>query len=181
MEMKGGFWELNETDVLMLRKLESVRQHFELFDYEFRTLAAKFINSCSYEGKKIADRNEYEHLIKGDLSEYRKPIEYATEYNGQKVFGMSDWKGGFDEQFKPGELFSCEIAEYFLEVVPPKMWSRTYIQCGEPYSHQMDKDGNFKATYTTFKAVKGEISDTLSVWKYCGHCFKGEDKEFKGE
>jgi len=173
-------YELNETDVLMLRKLEAVREHFKMFDHEFRLLESNFVHACSYEGVAIADRNEFDHLIKGDLSEYRKPIEYPTEYNGQKVYGMKDWNKGFDEQFKPGELFTCEIAEYFLDVLPPVCWSSTFVQVGEPHDHRKDKDGNFKATYATFESVKGTINDVDSIWKYCGNCFKGEHEEFRG-
>lgn len=174
--------EFSDMDILMLRKLEAVREHFQVYDSEFRHLVAELFigNSWTFENKQIKDRNEYEHLIKGDLSEYRKPIEYPTEYNGQKVYGMKDWNKGFDEQFKPGELFTSEIAEYFLDVLPPACWSSTFVQVGEPHDHRKDKDGNFKSTYATFEAVKGTINDVDSVWKYCGNCFKGEHEEFRG-
>lgn len=171
--------EFTETDISMLRKLEMIRQHFREFDSEFRLLECSFINSWFYEGKAIEDRNEFDHLIKGDLTEYRKPIEYPTEFEGQKVYQMSDWKSGF-EQFKPGDLFTVEFANWFLGCVPPVYFSRTFVQCGEPYSHQPDKDGNFRPTYTTLEAVKGTINDTDSVWRYCGHCFAGENEEYRG-
>lgn len=174
---KGVF---NETDILMLRKLETVRQHFQQFDSEFRSFETCFIGmGYSYGGYSIDNRNDFEHLIKGDFIEYKKPIEYPTEFKGQKVYQMSDWKGGF-ENFKAGDLFTVEFAEWFLDCVPPVCWSRTFVQCGEPYSHQPDKDGNFRPTYTTLEAVKGTINDTGSVWKFCGHCFKGEHEEFRG-
>lgn len=172
--------EFTETDILMLRKLEEVRQHFKEFDSEFRHLECSFIKSWFYEGKPIEDRNEFDHLIKGDLTEYRKPVEYPSEYNGHKVYGMKDWNKGFDEQFKPGELFTSEIAEYFLDVLPPVCWSSTFVQVGEPHDHRKDKEGHFKPTYATFEAVKGTFNDVDSVWKYCGNCFKGEHEEFRG-
>ena len=106
-------------------------------------------------------------------------MEYATEFKGQKVFGMTDWNKGLNEQFKPGDLFTVEVAEWFLNCVPPKSWSQTYVQCGEPYSHRQNKDGHFQAVYTTLESVKGTFSDINSVWKYCGTCFKGEHEEFK--
>ena len=175
---KGVF---DETDVLMLRKLETVRQHFQEFDSEFRSFECCFIGKgYSYGGYTIDDRNDFEHLIKGDFIEYKKPIEYPTEYNGQKVYGMNDWNKGFDEQFKPGELFTSEIAEYFLDVLPPACWSSTFVQVGEPHDHRKDKNGNFKATYATFESVKGTINDVDSIWKYCGNCFKDEHEEFRG-
>ena len=175
---KGVF---DETDVLMLRKLETVRQHFQEFDSEFRSFECCFIGKgYSYGGYTIDDRNDFEHLIKGDFIEYKKPIEYPTEYNDQKVYGQKDWTGSFNEQFKPGDLFTCEIADWFLECVPPRCWSSTFVQCGEPYSYRPNKDGQFQAVYTTLEAVKGTFNDTDSVWKYCGVCFKGEHEEFRG-
>lgn len=173
--------EFTPEDILMLRKLESIRNHFQCYDSEFRSLVAQLFirNGWTFEGEVIADRNEYEHLIKGDLSEYRKPLVYPTEYNGQKVYGMSDWNRSFDEQFKPGELFTCEIAEYFLDVLPPVRWSSTFVQVGEPHDMRKDKNGEYKNTYATFEAVYGDFSDINSIWRYCGNCFKGEREEFK--
>lgn len=106
-------------------------------------------------------------------------FEYPKEYKGQKVYGTDDWSKGFQEQFKPGDLFNVEIANWFLNCVPPKCYSQTYVQCGEPYSHRQNKDGQFQAVYVTLEAVKGTFSDSDSVWKYCGVCFKGEHEEVK--
>ena len=93
---------------------------------------------------------------------------------------MKDWTKGFDEQFSVDDLFTVEIASHFLECVPPVRWSKTFVQCGEPYSHQLNKDGKYQPTYTTLEAVHGDINDTNSVWRFCGHCFKGEREEFRG-
>jgi len=172
--------ELTGTDIEMLRKLAMIHDHFPSLDYEFRILEAKFIDNYTYNGTKLKDRNEFDHLIKGDLEEYRNPIIYPSEYEGKKVYGMNDWHGDFSECFCPGDLFTVEIAEHFLECVPPKAYSQTYVQCGEPYSH-VDAGGKTLATYTTFEAVKGTFNDIDSVWRYCGHCFSHEREEYKGE
>jgi hypothetical protein len=177
--MKQGVFD--ENDILMLRKLETVRQHFELYDSEFRGLECNFIGKgYSYGGFTIDDSNDFEHLIKGDFIEYKSPIVYPTEFDGQKVYQMSDWEGDFSTCFKPGDLFTVEVAEYFLEVLPPANWSNVFVQVGEPHDHRPDKNGVYKPTYASFIAIKGTFGDTNSIWKYCGNCFKGEMEEFRG-
>lgn len=173
--------DLTETDIEMLRNLAVIHEHFGgAMDYDFRLLESKFMDIFTYKGTKIDGRNEYDHLIKGDLDEYRKPIEYPTEYEGKPVYGKERWTGDFSECFSPGDLVNAEIAEHFLECVPPEACSLTYVQCGEPYSH-VDAGGKTLATYTTFEAVKGTFNDTDSVWRYCGHCFSLEREEYKGK
>ena len=172
--------DLTETDISLLRQLAMIHDHFENdLDYDFRLLESKFMDIFTYEGTKIDGRNEYDHLIKGDLDEYRKPIEYPTEYEGKPVYGKERWTGDFSECFSPGDLVNAEIAEYFLDVLPPACYSSRFVQCGEPYSHAIDTDGKVKETYATFKAVKGTLSDIDSIGEYCGHCFKGKKEEAK--
>lgn len=164
--------ELSETDVLMLRKLEAVRQHFgEEFDLAFRRFETAFIDGCTYDGKKISDRKEFDHLIKGDLEEYRNPVRCPEEFNGKKVFQLKDWTKDFSTQVKPGDFVSAEVAAHFLFDVPPAYNTPVFIQCGEPYARRRDKDGKMKPVYTTFESVRGDIHDEDSVWRYCGHCF----------
>lgn len=174
--------DLTETDISLLRQLAMIHEHFDnVLDYDFRLLESKFMDIFTYEGTKIDGRNEYDHLIKGDLEEYRNPnpIIYPSEYEGKKVYGMNDWNGDFSKCFCPGDLVTVEIAEHFLSCVPPIDFSHTFVQCGEPHSHRTDTDGKVKATYTTLEAVKGTFNDIDSVWRYCGHCFKGKRENVK--
>ena len=167
--------ELTETDVLMLRKLEMIRQHFgEEFDNNFRLFEYCFIDGCTYNGKKIESRKQFDDIISGaaDVPEEK----YAIEYGGQKVYGMDDWNGGFAECFNPGDFVNCAIAEHFLNVLPPIRSSSTYIQMGEPHDHNMDESGKYKPRYLTLECVKGSIHETDSVWKYCGICFVGKNR-----
>ena len=89
-----------------------------------------------------------------------------------QVKDQSDWRGDFNEDFKPGEYVAQEIVDYFRDVLPPKRMGIGYLQVGEPYNHVPDGEGNYRATYNTF-TFTGEAP---GVWKYCGHCFAGEMK-----
>lgn len=87
-----------------------------------------------------------------------------------QVKEQSDWKGDFNEDFKPGDYVDQEIVDYFRDVLPPRSMGPGYLQVGEPYSHIPDKEGRYRATYNTFK------KSAPGVWKYCGHCFAGGTK-----
>lgn len=95
-----------------------------------------------------------------------------SEYEGKRVWQAKEWDGDFEQQFKIGDLFTVDFARFFRDVVPPASETSTYVQYGEPYSHPFGRP-----TYTTFEAVKGTIAEFDSVWRYCGHCFKGERSE----
>ena len=97
----------------------------------------------------------------------------ATVFEDKEVFGMEHWKGDFNQDFKPGDYVNSEIVWVMADCVPPRSFSNSLVQCGEPYSHREDENGKFRATFTTFENVKGGLDDD-SVWKYCGHCFGGE-------
>ena len=85
-----------------------------------------------------------------------------------KIKEQSDWKADFNEDFQPGDFVDQDIVDYFRDVLPPRSMGPGYLQVGEPYSHEPDKDGKYRATYNTFtNAAPG-------VWKYHGHCFAGE-------
>jgi hypothetical protein len=94
-------------------------------------------------------------------------------FMGKEVYGMSHWKGDFNQDFKPGDYVNSEIVWEMANCVPPRSFSNSLVQCGEPYSHREDKNGKFRPTFTTFENIRGGL-DEDSVWKYCGHCFGGE-------
>jgi hypothetical protein len=110
----------------------------------------------------IAERIELLRFVKENreriLAEY--PIK---TYEGWCESGF----GGFDEYYKPGDEIDEATADYLLNVVPPATHRSDLIQCGEPYSHDIDEKGNYRATYATLSASGGK-------WIYCGVCFRGE-------
>lgn len=174
----GLHYVLGLEDVAVLRDLEMVRQHFgEDFDSYFRKYECNFIDNCTYNGKSIGDRKGFDDIISGKADEVK--VSYPAEYEGKKVFGMDDWTGSFHEQFKPGDLVNVEIVTEMRDCVPPVSHSPVYVQCGEPYSHKMNKDGKMAPTFATFESVSNNIHDADSVWRYCGTCFEGEHQEAK--
>lgn len=88
----------------------------------------------------------------------------------RKVITYADWEaaGDFSKAAKPGDFVTEDIVEEFLNCVPPASHRAGYIQCGEPYSHQLDPEtGRWQGTYSTF--LKAD-----EHWIYCGNCFIGK-------
>lgn len=85
----------------------------------------------------------------------------------------ANWKGDLDQYLKIGDLVDDEMMEYFITVLPPRTMTRGLIQIGEPYSHEKDQNGNYRATYATLK-------NTCYGWEYCGKCFAGTIENGKG-
>lgn len=78
-----------------------------------------------------------------------------------------DWNGDLGDYLKVGDVVDQEMADYFLNVMPPACWKGNLIQIGEPYNHI-----NGKATYAT-------ILSTTRGWEYRGHCHRGQTEEPK--
>jgi len=77
---------------------------------------------------------------------------------------------------KIGDLVSEEVVSDLMDCLPPACMRADCSQLGEPYSHREDPDtGKWRATYATFKRVKGHWPD--GIWEFCGHCFRGENVE----
>lgn len=73
----------------------------------------------------------------------------------------ANWRGSLDEYLQIGDLVDEEIADYFIEVLPPATWRADLIQMGEPHSHV-----GGRATYPT-------LQRTADGWKYIGNCHRG--------
>ena len=72
----------------------------------------------------------------------------------------------WDEYCKPGDMVDQGVADYFLDILPPRTMARDYFQVGEPHSHAINpKTMKNCGTYATF-AVRGK-----EIWEYCGNCF----------
>ena len=104
------------------------------------------------------NHGERKAYIIDDIYEGKCPRPLQT-YNGKTVYNFDWWFGEIGED---GDYVDEEIADWFLNCVPYKTWTRNMIQCGEPYSST--KEG---MTYSTF--IK--IAD--GVWEYKGNCLKG--------
>ena len=130
--------------VFPLRKAaEAYKKHYEAnpwFDHEL------CIEETKYEGVP--------------LSPYRT-------YNGKNLIDREHYFG----------LDACEIGEYFseelvleiMDQVPLAYIGNSYLQMGEPASHE-DDHGRLRATYATFIRISKDI------WEYCGNCFRGKQE-----
>lgn len=90
--------------------------------------------------------------------EGKKPREQRT-YNGKTVYNSDYWFGDVGEV---GDYVEQEIADWFLNCLPPRTWTTNMIQVGEPYSSV--KEGT---TYATLVRV------TDDIWEYKGACLRG--------
>lgn len=88
--------------------------------------------------------------------------EELKTIEGWHKSGCNSW----DEYCKPGDMVDQGVADYFLDILPPRIMTRDYFQVGEPHSHAINpKTMKYCGTYATF-AVRGK-----EIWEYCGNCF----------
>ena len=88
--------------------------------------------------------------------------EELKTIEGWHKSGCNSW----DEYCKPGDMVDQGVADYFLDILPPRTMTRDYFQVGEPHSHAINpKTMKNCGTYATF-AVRGK-----EIWEYCGNCF----------
>ena len=102
------------------------------------------------------------------------------EYDGKNVYESGDFRS-LDE-LPAGTLVSGEMANFFLNVLPPASMKCGYFQLGEPHEHRIDENtGAARATFATFVGVEDgtqkSIWDDDSVWVFRGYCFRGEENE----
>ena len=88
--------------------------------------------------------------------------EELKTIEGWHKSGCNSW----DEYCKPGDMVDQGVADYFLDILPPRTMTSDYFQVGEPHSHAINpKTMKSCGTYATF-AVRGK-----EIWEYCGNCF----------
>jgi len=76
-----------------------------------------------------------------------------------------NWNEPLNEYLQIGDIVDEEMADYFVEVLPPVTFTNSIVQIGEAYSHI-----NGRATYNT-------LVNSNEGWMYCGHCHKGATTE----
>lgn len=122
---------------------------------------------CFYISRK---ENEGEYYFR-IFDNYDKAKEEYELYVRTKT--MKDWHkskvGSFEQFCKPGDIVGEDIVNEFLNSVPPITHREKFVQAGEPYSHELDREDNkFKATYTTFEKEDAH-------WIYKGNCFRNKN------
>lgn len=165
---KGYEIEVNIPDWIVKEGYEVV------YDHRGYTLHAG--NSIVFPEKDLAE-NYMEHYKRHPWIEEELYIRETTfegralkpcrEYNGKQVYNFS-WYYGTDA-LKIGDYVEEEIVDDLINSLPPACMRSDCCQCGEPADHKADKNGNYKATYATFKRI------AENTWEYCGECFRGEN------
>ena len=152
-----------------------VKEGFEVvYDHDGYTLPAG--NATVFPERMLAERymehyqgNLYLHedyYIRDAVYEGRALQECRT-YQGRQVFNVSWFYG--TSALRIGDYVEKEIVDDIVNCLPPACMRTDCTQLGEPSSHRPDKNGNYRATFETFKYV-GD-----GVWEYCGACFRGEN------
>lgn len=113
---------------------------------------------------KLNNRERLE-LLKA-LKEERDKIKLNGLQKTHKGWGDSGVPS-FDDYVEVGDEVDEEMVEHFANCVPPCTYRSDLVQCGEPYSHEYDTNGKFRATYSTF----AKRSD--GKWYFVGECFAG--------
>ena len=90
-----------------------------------------------------------------------------------KIVTHDDWEkgGSLEKVLEVGDCVPAEIVDELRNVLPPVFDTRDFFQMGEPYSHEKDEKGRYKATFVTFQNVGN------GLWEFCGHCFYAHCKE----
>ena len=114
--------------------------------------------------------------VKLTLEQQRDILLLVQEERGKLIHkagtkSLTDWHNSglrtFEEYFLPGDTVAEDVVDYLINVMPPQtMWSNL-VQAGEPYSHENDSKGNYRATFITFAKKDGE-------WQFTGYCFSKE-------
>lgn len=89
-----------------------------------------------------------------------------------KLKTIEDWQNSgcrtWDEYCKFGYLVDQEVADYFLNILPPQTMKRGYFQVGESHSYARNpKTGKPSGTYATF------VRYGRGIWQYRGNCWTG--------
>lgn len=90
--------------------------------------------------------------------------EELKTIEGWHKSGCNSW----DEYCKFGDLVDQEVADYFLNILPPQTMKSEYFQVGGPHGYARNpKTGKPSETYATFVRYRKEI------WQYIGNCWTG--------
>lgn len=131
-----------------------------------REMAEKVLERKREHFYKLLEYKPEMHIAERD---YFTTLDECREFEGKKVYNEDWW---FYDAADIGDFVEEEIAEYAGNCVPPKHYTRNYIQCGEPHSSKFDEEKDkWRSTYATFVKVAD------GIWKWCGNCFVGETEE----
>lgn len=127
-------------------------------------------------GEKITVIDENKNTIQEFFEEKKEPVKsnikaktnFKPKYLTKKAWDKSHQD--FTCLANAGDTVDEDIVQYFRDCLPPVAHNATYLQCGEPYTHDVNpKNTCYEPAFITF--VKEN-----NTWRYKGICFLGEQK-----
>lgn len=116
-----------------------------------------------YSDNKVLYRDRVLYLEKKDGAE----LQLKRNSEDNKIIWTKDC--AYFDAYEIGDYVDDELANIYINCVPPKSLSSGYFQIGEPYDSRYDESRDtYRSTYATFIRV------SKNLWKYCGNCFCGQ-------
>lgn len=125
-------------------------------------------------GEKITVIDENKNTIQEFFEEKKEPVKsnikaktnLESRYLTKKAWDSSHQD--FTSWANAEDIVDEEIVQHFRDCVSPIAYDAMYLQCGEPYTHEINpKTGKWEPAFITF-------ARELGSWVYKGICFYRE-------
>lgn len=125
-------------------------------------------------GEKITVIDEDKNIIQEFFEEKKEPVKsnikaktnLKSRYLTKKAWDSSHQD--FTSWANAEDIVDEEIVQHFRDCVSPVAYDAMYLQCGEPYTHEINpKTGKWEPAFITF-------ARKLGSWVYKGICFYRE-------
>lgn len=125
-------------------------------------------------GEKITVIDENKNTIQEFFEEKKEPVKsnikaktnLKSRYLTKKAWDSSHQD--FTSWANAEDIVDEEIVQHFRDCVSPIAYDAMYLQCGEPYTHEINpKTGKWEPAFITF-------ARELGSWVYKGICFYRE-------
>lgn len=125
-------------------------------------------------GEKIVIIDEDKNIVKEFFEEKKALVKsnikaktnLKSRYLNKKAWDNSHQ--GFTSWADVGDVVDEKIVQHFRDCVSPIAYDAMYLQCGEPYTHEINpKTGKWEPAFITF-------ARKLGSWVYKGICFYRE-------
>lgn len=125
-------------------------------------------------GEKITVIDEDKNIIQEFFEEKKEPVKSnikAKTNLKSRYLTKKEWDNShkyFTSWANIGDVVDEETVQHFRDCVSPIAYDAMYLQCGEPYTHEINpKTGKWEPAFITF-------ARELGSWVYKGICFYRE-------
>lgn len=125
-------------------------------------------------GEKITVIDEDKNIVKEFFEEKKELVKsnikdktnFKPRYLTKKEY--DETHQSFSSWARVGDIVDEQIVEEFRDCIFPVAYDAMYLQCGEPYTHEINpKTGKWEPAFITF-------ARKLGSWVYKGICFYRE-------